>query len=738
MSKPGNNKPDSERSSGGEGYRYGYGEPDYAGYGPGEGGQHKSFRDYFLVIRERIWYIIVVFLVVFSATLVYTLSQTKIYKSVASVQLLRSSPTVLKVEEVLDQNIRGQEDFNTQVKLFESGQIIQRVADRLTPDETRKFMKPYEQGTFRDPVTPIEVIARNRRIIPVRLTFVVAVEYAHPDPLMAARIANLFVDEFISYNSRTRIEESMKAVEDLKVRAEQQRKKVEEITNKLQEYKEASNLVSLDQRKDIVTEKLKMLNMMQAEVSARFRDAEVRWQFVRQYRESGQDISDLAFIAAIPAVAQLKQQVGQQKVLIAQLSERYRARHPRMVEAMNAHVQTETELQRALTSAAAAVENEFLTSRRNLEEARSLLAEQETEALRVDRLSLDYANISREAEVNEFFYQNILLRMRETTVATTLETQSARLMDRAVPALTASSPNIPMNLGLGFIGGLGLGLAFAFFIAFIDDRVKSAFDIEAVIGLPLLGIIPQLGKMEHHVKSQIVANNEDRQVAEAFRTLHSSLKLHNESKNAQVILVTSTIPGEGKSFTSTNLALAFAAHGERTLIIDCDLRKPNISRSFKLENNRGLIDLCTEGSLLDEVVHREVHPNLDVLTSGGRAKQPTQILNGKEFEALIGEARKKYDRVIVDTPPLAAVSDALIVLPLVDGSIFTVHFNRVRRKTAQFIARRLTDSNVPVFGAILNGLNLAVSGYYYEQYYGKSYKDYYVVASPDEPNDGSR
>jgi capsular exopolysaccharide synthesis family protein len=238
--------------------------------------------------------------------------------------------------------------------------------------------------------------------------------------------------------------------------------------------------------------------------------------------------------------------------------------------------------------------------------------------------------------------------------------------------------------------------------------------------------------MEQPDKAQIAINNADRQVAEAFLTLHSALRLKDESKNAQCILLTSTMPGEGKSFTTTNLALTFAAHGERVAIVDCDLRKPNIHKSFRLENRKGVIDICAGAATIDDVVIRNVHPNLDVIPTGGRAKNPTQILNGKNFEAMIADLRKRYDRIFFDTPPLAAVSDALIVLPLVDGSIFTIFFNKVRRKAAQFSAKKLLETNVPVFGAVLNGLNLAVSGYYYAQYYDKSYKDYYVVMSKND------
>ena len=162
------------------------------------------------------------------------------------------------------------------------------------------------------------------------------------------------------------------------------------------------------------------------------------------------------------------------------------------------------------------------------------------------------------------------------------------------------------------------------------------------------------------------------------------------------------------------------------------MRKPNIHKSFRQENLKGVIDVIAGGVAFDDVVIKQLHPNLDVLTSGGRAKNPTQILNSKKFEIMVSDLRKRYDRVFFDTPPLAAVSDALIILPLMDGSLFSIFFNKVRRKAAQFAAKKLLEANVSVYGAVLNGLNLSVSGYYYAQYYDKSYKDYYVVMSKSE------
>jgi len=737
MAKDSGSKEPNESS----GYGYNYGG-SYAGYsavgyggsgeGGGGGGLHRTFQDYVLILRERIWYVVVVFLVVASSSLVYTLSQPKIYQASATVQILRSDPMVMQVQQVVDTNIRSTEDLNTQIKVMESMTIVQRVAERITGDDLRAFLAPYE-GAASDPGMVPRVLAVNRKVIQQRLTLVVLLAYTHPDRFVAAKVANLFAEAYMEHNMTLRTLEGANAVEGLKATVEEQQKRVELMARELQLYKEKNNMVSLDQRKDIVSDSLKAINAEMTSVGILLNAAENRRNQIKEVRAKNGDLTELPFIASQPSISQLIQQLAGQQIALATLSKRYREKWPKMIEARNSYEQTERELTRAVELACAQVESDYQAMLRTHEQARTELEKRTRESLELDRAALEYNDMERNFKINEGILQGIVARSRETTMTSGIATQNARIVDRAVPPPENRpvSPRVTLNLGLGIIGGLGLGLAFAFFVAFIDDRVKTSFDIEGVVGLPLIGIIPQIKRMEQSEKAQIVVNNSDRQVAESFLTLHSSLRLKDESKNAKCILITSTVPGEGKSFTTTNLALTFAAHGEKVAVLDCDLRKPNIHKSFQIENLKGVIDVCAGKATLDDVTVRGVHPNLDVIPAGGRARNPTQILNSKGFEIMLSDLRKKYDRIFIDTPPLAAVSDALIILPLVDGSIFTIFFNRVRRKAAQFSAKRLLETNVPNFGAVLNGLNLAVSGYYYAQYYDKSYKDYYVVGSKD-------
>jgi len=729
--------PNSGGYAGGYGYgSYGYGGGGYGyggyggGYGGGGGGPQRSFKDYFLMFRERIWYLIVAFFIIFSGSILYTFNKTKVYTAAATVQLFRDDPTPLGNTVEMDQSqIRSAEDLNTQISLLESGTIIQGVEQRLQDDMRKRFMAPYTDAlSLRGPLTPTEVLARNRKIIPRRMSLMVSIAYSHPDPIVAAEVANLFAKEYIDYNLKLNIDHSMKAVEDLRIRADQQKDRVEELEYKLADYREQKNAVSLSEKENIASEQLARLNEIQLNNKNVLDNFETRRNLIETYKREGRDLWELSFIAEQPHVSDLLSKISGARINISSLSKRYREKHPVMIQEIQTLQEAELELKEAVKNAVDKVYAGFSEAQKNYEIASKRLAEKEQELIDLSKTRVEFNSLLRDLEVEQNFYQAINSRMTTEKAQVNLKNPNARIVDEAFPPSddNPSSPNVVMNLAAGFFGGLAVGTALVFAVAFLDDRVKSAFDIEGTIGLPMLGVIPRIKKLDTNTKAQAVASNVDRHVTETFRTIHSALKLSDESKNAKVILTTSTVPGEGKSFISSNMALTFANHGEKTLLLDGDLRLPNVARSLQLENTRGLLDHIEKGNSLDEVLVKEVYPNLDVLPTGGKSKNPTQILNSAQFESMIAELRDRYDRIVIDTPPLAAVSDALNLLPLVDGILYVIKFNTVKRKTAVVNVRRLWESNTPVFGAILNNITSSLSSYYYSHYSDKSYQDYYI------------
>jgi succinoglycan biosynthesis transport protein ExoP len=718
------------------GYGYGYGYGDQYGYGgtiDGGGGPSRNLRDYMLIVRERIWYLIIAFFIIFSGSIIYTFNKTKLYTSAAQLQILRDDPSVLGQGGLDTNQIRGAEDLNTQINLMESGVIISRVAARLTPDDRDEFLAPYIGGTFLTAMlSPEEILARNRRIQPRRMSLMIQIAYTHPVAEVAAKIANLFAEEFIEYNSSRTVDTSMRAVEELRIRADQQRQRVEEIEMQLANYRERHKAVSIDSQENVAREELSALNNLRIAAKNQEDFYETQWEMLQQYRQEERPLSQLEFVAQHNRVNPLLSKISGLRIELATVGQRYRERHPVMIQMREALTEAESELRKEIDNAIDELSGRLSQARTNSRLTQQRLSEKERELINLSKLRVEFNSLQRDLAVQEGFHQALVGQMTREQAQIQLRNANARIIDRAGIPLRPSSPNVLMNLLAGAFGGLAVGAGLIFIVAFLDDRVKSAFDIEGAVGLPLLGVIARIKRLDSNAKAQAVASNADRHVTEAFRSIYSSLKLGEDSRNAKILLTTSTIPGEGKSFVSTNICLTFASHGERVLLIDGDLRLPNVAKSLQIDNSVGLIQYLEKGLPIEDCIQSEVYPNLDVLPAGGTSKNPLSLLNKPAFEELLMQFRGQYDRIVIDSPPLAAVSDALNVLPLADGLIYVIRFNMVKRRTAQFSVRKLREANAPILGAVLNNIKSNLSSYYYSHYYSSDYKDYYALVDESE------
>ena len=714
--------------SGGGGYYggYAYGE-GYGGYADSGQGPSRSLSDYLLILRERIWWLVVSVFVVFLGFALYTFNAPKSYRAVASVEILRQKDKVFQIEDIVRQEVVNAEDFNTQIKILESLNIVQAVDKRLKGTMRQRFLAPYEKGldaTLRGARSVSEILFGNRSIAPVRLSLVVNIVYDHPDPELAAVVANYFAEEYIDFNRNKQIEGSLRAVDDLRSQADQQLAKIKDMEMRLADFKEKYGTLSVERSQDIDNQQLISLNSRLEGDKKEYDDSRILVEQIDRAIANGDPLWELSFIANYARVPELLNRLSLNKIEIANLSKKYRSQHPIMIAALNQLQETDRELDRAVMSAATTIRNEFERHKANFNSSTERLAQKQKELIELDRIRPEYDALVRDLNVSRELYNHYFSRLQQAAVKVSTEGQTARIIDRAVKPIRPFKPNIPMNLMIGLVLGIGVGLGLVFLLAFLDDKVKSAFDIESTLGIPLVGIVPHIFSIDAQEKARIVADEQDKHAVEAFRSIHSTLKLNEESRNAKVILSTSTIPSEGKTFVSTNTAITFAMHGERTIVVDADLRMPNVAKGLELDGKKGVIQYLYNEVDLASVIHKDYLPNLDILPAGGSTKSPTQLLSSERFTNLIHELRLRYDRVIVDTPPVATVSDAMNLLPLVDGILLVIRFNMVKRKTAAVNIRRLRESNVPIFGAILNNLNTHVAGYYYSHYYDKSYKSY--------------
>ena len=710
------------------GYYYGYGY-GYGGY-PGGGEPHPSrtLRDYLLILRERVWYVIVTFFVIFTAAVLYALNKTPEYESTATLQVLRGfSPTDIPGTTNSNDVVTNLEDFNTRVQLMESAGVASAVAERLKPDERQRFMAPFEGGINLGPVPTVDQRLMQRRVVtPVRMSLMIMVTFMHPDKEVAAQIANYFAEEFIASNQRTNADASMKLVEDLQMRGEQQKKTVEELQGKMNDMIVKYGQVALDPSNNIESESLKSQNQIVTDDGRTLDIAKERWDLVQQQRAANKPLWDLSFIATQSQVNQLITEYQTTEVGLANLLQKFGPRHPDIIALTQSKQKQEEELTTAVESAAQTIYTDYLAAQNNYDQSISRRDQIEKNIMDLSKIQVEYNSLQSDLSVAQKMYSDIIQSVETQQTEFNITAPNYRIIDYAGPSAEPAEPNVKVWVAGGFLLGLLAGVAMAFLVAFLDDRVKTAFDIESVVGLPLLGIVPRIRHLNSSEKAQAVATNTDRRVTEAFRSIYSTLKLNDAAKNARCILVTSTVPSEGKSFITTNLALTYAMHGERVLVIDCDLRMPNVAKSMGIERETGLISHLVEHRPLEECMLKDFFPNLDILVTGGKTRNPTQIFNSREFGDFMALIRQQYDRIFIDSPPVGAVSDALNLLPSVDGVLYIIKFNAVKRKTAKLNLRRIMEGNVPVFGAILNQISLAVASYYYTSYYDKSYRNYYV------------
>ena len=724
-------------ASGAYGYG-GYGGGNNAGGGASER-PNRTFRDYMMILRERWAYILITAFIILAGVILYTLRVTPIYMSMARVQILRDADVAIdgpgSTERSRNFTILSMEDFNTQVKILESNEIIRAVKSRMKEDEMVRFMAPYnDMFTLGPRKTEEELLAENRTIAPERMSLIIRIAFEHPDPDMAATIANLFAQEYLNYTHHTRVQKILDSIDELRIKVSQQEAKVKELDKRLVEYREQYKAISLENLDDVDRNELRDLNTILTSDKRAFDSASTQWNLVQEFKRDGKPLTDLPFIAELPQISKILTDRSTQQVFVASSEKRYKEKHPRMIEARKALDQLNKELDIAVESAEQKVQAAYEAARQNYEQSQKRLLEKKEQILDLGRKAIVYKSIEREKEVAEGMHAAFIASMNVRLAQVNLINEGANIIDKASPSIRPVSPNIPLNIILGVLGSLAGGIMVAFIVAFMDDRAKSAYDIESVIGLPLLGVIPRIRKLNSSEKAQVAVSNADRATTEAFRSLHSILKVNTIAKDSKVLLFTSTTPSEGKSFVVTNLALMCAMHGEKTIIIDADLRLPAMAKILGIESQNGVVSHIEDGKPIEECVIKDYYPNLDVLPCEKRSQNPTQALGSEEFISMLAKFREQYDKVFIDSPPVGAVSDAIALLPYVDGVVYVVKFNSVSRKAIQKNIRRLMVSNVPIVGAIMNMVPQGAASGYNLNYYDKSYQNYYT-SQEDETED---
>lgn len=717
--------------AGGQGYGYG-------GYGASQrGGTNTAnpLMGYLLMLRERFWWVVLSALIFLTLALLNTYNTTAEYRATGRLRVFRLAPTLNGGASAVEDNFKivSNDDFFTAVEAMRSANIIEGVAKRLTAAERKLVLEPYQAGNiFSGPLTEQEVFAKQRGINPQRQTLVINIDFTHPNRDLARQVARLFCESIQKYSEDDRLMVTNPLVEKARIEIETLEDKVRRHYEQKNALIKTQKLLSIAKDTNTLTAERAVLVRDREETRKQIDENEILVKVIASYEQEGRPIGDIPQIRIDPDVAAAQSAASASRIRIGQMMETYTDQHPKLVAEREALNQVERQLKEAVVQAVKSRRAALENARARHEAILRNLAAKEEEISRLQAANVEVERVDKEIRASEEFLGRMKLSYEEAKLrsSTSGTSTSIRILDQP----SVSDKPINKNYYFSALAGVGLGLGFGIVLVIVlgslDDRIKSVKDVEGSLGLPLIGTLPRVVRVVGPDRALLARQDKDRIATEAVRSLYSALKVNPAVAKAKVFLVTSTRPSEGKTFVATNLALIFAQHSERVLVIDADLRLPNVGPSLGFTGDAGLSRWFNDEMTLDEAIVRDVAPGLDVLPVGLSCKNPTQVINHPKFLAMIDGLRERYDRVFIDSPPIGAVSDALHLMPKVDGVLYVVRYNTVSLRNAVACLGRLRDAQAPLLGVVLNAMSLRMASAYTDSY-DSSYRKYYVDDAPD-------
>jgi capsular exopolysaccharide synthesis family protein len=424
---------------------------------------------------------------------------------------------------------------------------------------------------------------------------------------------------------------------------------------------------------------------------------------------------------------------------MANLSARYQPGYTAVRQVEEQVKQLDLQLTEAKQRIVRNVETQFRIARAREDDLRGALLRSKGETIQQNRESTELNLIKQKTETDRKNYEDLLQRLRQAEVESDFRPANMRIVQRAEVPIAPVRPNRVLNIGLGLLIGLALGIGMAFFIEYLNNTINTVDEVERILLLPSLGAIPSLetltrgrklrGRTSSRVpvetglgttvtRAELVSTHESvSSFAESYRALRTSLLLSSAERAPRIMLVTSSYPAEGKTTIASNTAISLAQTGARVLVLDADMRRPRCHRILRVPNEVGLSTYLSREVELERAIQPHEIPTLSIMPAGPIPPNPSELLSSPKLRGLLAEAQDQFDHIIIDSPPVIQVSDALIISPLVDGVVLVVKSGQTPREVVLRAKQALFDVNAKIFGVVLNGINLRADGYYYNYKY---------------------
>lgn len=701
-----------------------------------------SIMQFWRVLQKRRWLVLGSLALVVLVVMAGALILPKRYEASARLLLDLDGNDDLSLERVvmpigLDLNTK----LETQIRILQSNTIAISVIKQLGLHHQKVFAgrrtvptnRDFDHVDLKTRAKLMEAFHKSLTIQLIPKTQIVEVHFRSKDPGLAAQVSNAVAATYIEYNFQTKYRATLQTSDWLTKQLDDLKRHAADSQEKLTAYQKKTGILGTDETHNIILDKLEELNK---QLSAAEGDRIVK---EAKYRIGMTENPELiANIAPESILGALYKQRAQFRSDYAQLTAKYGRSYPRVVQLESELTELDQAIPPEIKKVGAAIRAEYQASLKSEQMLQASFDKQKGEAYKLNQDAIQYAIMRRDVESSRDLYDGLLKKLKEAGIMAGLKSSSISIVDQASQPVEAVEPNIPLDLALSLMGGLLGGAALAFVVENIDTSLRTPQDIETYCQLPSLGVIPRLaangrngGKQsvrgERLFAPPVTMEQRNSGSAEAFRALRTSLLLSSPGTPPQVILVTSAMMQEGKTFSALNLAVVLAQTGQKTLLVDCDMRRPAVHRCLGIPMDSGL-SACLAGTEIPDKapVTIEQIPGLNVVTAGHMPPYPSEMLASDVMPQLIERWREQFRYIVIDTPPVLAVTDAVVCARIADVVVLIARSGQSRRQSVIRTRDVLRRVRANIVGVIVNDLSFdSVEYSQYYGHYGSEYSHYY-------------